>query len=100
MDPQTLERPPGQKHYPHQQICLAWATSQTITHAGGTCADEMGTGKTHEILMLIAGLIRRGLKLNRKHGAALVVAPSVIQAYWIDALQSHITPRDQENDTA
>lgn len=59
--------------YEHQQDGLAWMIKAEQAHAGGILSDEMGTGKTYQILSL----------MTSGPGPTLVVVPASLLGMWL-----------------
>ena len=69
----------GIQLYRHQVEAVDWMESMENSLGGGILADEMGVGKTFEILGLI---IRR-----RGSGPTLVVVPASLVSMWIGSIR-------------
>ncbi|KAI9511285.1 SNF2 family N-terminal domain-containing protein [Russula earlei] len=88
VEPQKAEQPSGLKVtlLPFQQESLYWMRNQEFgQYAGGLLADEMGMGKT---IQMIALMVSGSAKPN------LVVAPTVAIMQWRNEIETHTTGMD------
>ncbi|KAN0124335.1 SNF2 family N-terminal domain containing protein [Russula decolorans] len=88
VEPQKAEQPSGLRVtlLPFQQESLYWMRNQEFgRYAGGLLADEMGMGKT---IQMIALMVSGSAKPN------LVVAPTVAIIQWRNEIEAHTTGMD------
>lgn len=66
---------------PYQQQGYRWMRHLAKHHLGGLLCDQMGVGKTHQAMALLASILSSGGQMR-----ALVVAPRSVYYHWQDLL--------------
>jgi SNF2 family DNA or RNA helicase len=77
--------PTGLQLRQYQEIGYAWMMFLHRVGAGGLLCDQMGLGKTHQAMALIAGMLR-----ERPQAKILVVVPKGVFHHWVDKLDRFI----------
>ena len=74
--------------YAYQRQALAWMIDRekTASPPGGILADEVGLGKTVEIIALI---LQHRSHVPGQCGATLIVSPQTITSQWKDEIERH-----------
>lgn len=85
---QAAPEPPSLAHTrlslrPYQQSGFAWLYFLKHYGLGGLLCDQMGLGKTHQGMALLAAVLA-----ERVNGQVLVVAPASVIYHWRDKLQA------------
>lgn len=87
------ETPKGEKHLLHQLTGLAWILERHSVLGCGIIADDMGLGKSHEIISAIFGIISKRycegvLPENMK--PTLLVVPGSLAKSWQETLERQV----------
>lgn len=77
----------GEKHNALQKLFLAWALNQERTKIkGGICGDQMGLGKTHQMI----GLLGLSQMFTPADKPTLLLVPSTIKEKMVDKFHNEL----------
>ncbi|KAI3661344.1 hypothetical protein MP638_007139 [Amoeboaphelidium occidentale] len=70
--------------FDYQRVCVKWLWELHQQGTGGIVGDEMGTGKTIQMISFLAGLFYS----NIWPGSCVIVCPATVMKQWVQELHS------------